>query len=117
MKTLIMSSTIILLLGANQSFAQGLNSSTTTRPASQWEAFGAPAGWSCATAWQRDNEFGSTAYALGFWTGLNVQGKQSVGNATDGAGIIAEIKLKCSQQPSMNFLSAVVDTYVDMALK
>lgn len=66
---------------------------------------------SCATAFEGTRPVQSIAWALGFWSGLNVGTGNDVGVGTDPAGIVAEIKLDCSKHPSMKLSVSITQTW------
>ena len=70
------------------------------------------AGSSCAT-WLSSptSVYGGSQWIFGFWSGLNQQtvfdgGQGSVGKSTDQAGIVAEVKKVCSEEPSSQLQDA-----------
>ena len=71
-------------------------------------------GTSCAT-WlsHKDQEIAGGQWVLGLWTGLNVNNPRNgmVGRSTDGAGIVAEVKLACQQAPSETLIATTLKTY------
>jgi hypothetical protein len=72
----------------------------------------APGSISCATYMsrhQRDVEI----YILGYWSGLNVKNDRNhmVGSTTDAPGIIAEVRLTCTQEPSITVWEAINRVY------
>jgi hypothetical protein len=67
---------------------------------------------SCASAFiEPFSNSRPSAWVLGFWTGLNVNGGATVGAKTDTAGMLAEIQLDCSKHPSMDLQSSVLQTW------
>lgn len=88
---------------------------TTTGARAEHLSFGMGVG-SCAT-WLStpSSESRGGSYVTGMWTGLNAAnstGRHTVGDTTDGFGIIAEVKKTCGEQPSMAFAEAIMRTYV-----
>jgi hypothetical protein len=73
---------------------------------------------SCAK-WQssRVEEIHGLNWLLGWWSAANqlnagYTGKPgTVGNSTDGMGVIGEVKLLCQQQPSLSLLDATSRVY------
>ena len=57
------------------------------------------------------------AWVLGFWSGLNYANVRTVGQHTDGEGIIAEVRKVCAARPSMVLLNATFTVYSEMANK
>lgn len=66
---------------------------------------------SCATAWESVNERASAEWALGFWSGRNVERGALIGQQTDRAGVLAEIQLECSKAPSTILITATIAVY------
>src|SRR5262245_44427837 len=54
-------------------------------------------------------------WILGFWSGLNLANARTVGQHTDGEGIIAEVRKVCATRPSMTLVSATFTVYSEMA--
>ena len=54
-------------------------------------------------------------WILGFWSGLNLANARTVGQHTDGEGIIAEVRKVCATQPSMTLVKATFSAYSEMA--
>jgi hypothetical protein len=54
-------------------------------------------------------------WILGFWSGLNLANAQTVGQHTDGEGIIAGVRKVCATRPSMTLVSATFTVYSEMA--
>jgi hypothetical protein len=54
-------------------------------------------------------------WILGFWSGLNFANARTVGQHTDGEGIIAEVRKVCAARPSMALLNATFTSYSEMA--
>jgi hypothetical protein len=52
---------------------------------------------------------------LGFWSGLNLANARTVGQHTDGEGIIAEVRKVCATRPSMTLVNATFAAYSEMA--
>lgn len=69
---------------------------------------------SCATWLSNPSQFAyGRGFILGVWTGLNMKNPKSgrVGFSTDGAGIVAEVKLVCEAEPSVDLLVATMTVY------
>lgn len=64
-------------------------------------------GMSCAV-WISDPraEAEGNAWILGYWSGVNMANDSSVGNSTDGLGIIERVKAECRANPALRVLSA-----------
>jgi hypothetical protein len=56
-------------------------------------------------------------WALGYWSGLNAGTKINVGQSTDAQGMIGEIDLVCSANPSTRFTEAVARARNKLAAK
>src|SRR5215475_5353320 len=54
-------------------------------------------------------------WILGFWSGLNLANARTIGQHTDGEGIIAEVRKVCATQPSMTLVKATFSAYSKMA--
>ena len=54
-------------------------------------------------------------WILGFWSGLNVANARTIGQHTDGEGIIAEVRKVCATQPSKTLVTATFTAYSEMA--
>ena len=54
-------------------------------------------------------------WILGFWSGLNFANARTVGQHTDGEGIIAEVRKVCATQPSMTLVKATFTASSEMA--
>jgi hypothetical protein len=69
---------------------------------------------SCA-AWLANaaTEQAGNNWIVGFWSGLNLnsQTRHDVGKTTDGFGIVALVKKKCSDDPTSMLLGTTVDVY------
>jgi hypothetical protein len=67
---------------------------------------------SCAS-WQAasPNEIQGEIWILGYWSGRNVGERAMVGASTDAAGIWAEVKNYCAQQPSASLFEAAGASY------
>ena len=55
------------------------------------------------------------AWVLGFWSGLNQANARTVGQHTNGEGIIAEVRKVCATRPSMTLAGATFTAYSGMA--
>ena len=51
---------------------------------------------------------------IGFWSGLNLANAQTVGQYTDGEGIIAEVRKVCATRPSRTLVNATFTAYSEM---
>jgi hypothetical protein len=69
---------------------------------------------SCAH-WRSESIGEGDAWVLGLWSGLNYANVRTVGQHTDGEGIIAEVRKACSARPSMTLLNATFIAYSEMA--
>ena len=54
------------------------------------------------------------AWILGFWSGLNHAKARTVGQHTNGEGIIAEVRKVCAARPSMTLAGAAFTAYSEM---
>src|SRR5262245_39375779 len=54
-------------------------------------------------------------WILGFWSGLNLANARTVGQHTDGEGMIAEVRKTCATLPSMTLVKATFTAYSEMA--
>jgi hypothetical protein len=54
-------------------------------------------------------------WMLGFWSGLNYANARTVGQHTDGEGIITEVRKVCATRPSMTLAGATFAVYSQMA--
>jgi hypothetical protein len=54
-------------------------------------------------------------WILGFWSGLNYANARTVGQHTDGEGIITEVRKVCASRPSMTLAGATFTVYSEMA--
>jgi hypothetical protein len=54
------------------------------------------------------------AWILGFWSGLNHAKARTVGQHTNGEGIIAEVRKVCAARPSMTLVGAAFTGYSEM---
>ena len=64
---------------------------------------------------RRENEV--LGYIAGFWSALNRVAAENgrnggVGSRTEHAAIVAEVRLKCAQNPSMPLNQAIIETYI-----
>ena len=48
---------------------------------------------------------------MGFWSGLNAYANADVGHTTDARGIIAEVELRCRENPSEKLVIATFETH------
>lgn len=78
-----------------------------------WLGFGQ---MSCATWNSRtsSSDAEGRAYILGWWTGRNSGLGLSVGETTDGNGIIEEVRLVCRAQPSRHIAEATFEVWEKM---
>lgn len=70
---------------------------------------------SCA-AWTPIRENEALAYIYGYWSAINEARNEAgingtIGSETDTQGIVGEVRLRCQQNPSMPFRTAILDTY------
>lgn len=56
-------------------------------------------------------DFASSLYALGVWSGFNIAYDASTGHGTDSDGIWGEIKLYCSNHPSETLINVTLKIY------
>lgn len=71
---------------------------------------------SCAT-WVSTNETNyrlGEVWIMGFWSGRNAGTDGSVGGSSDPDGIIGEVKLYCTSNPSTRLFTAANDVYARM---
>ena len=54
-------------------------------------------------------------WILGFWSGLNLANARTVGQHTDGEGIITEVRKVCATRPSRTLANATFTAYSEMA--
>lgn len=73
---------------------------------------------SCATWLSTSaNENAGRHWILGFWSGKNMEAALAggrmgrVGESTDGAGIVGEVKLACQAAPSKTLIAVTLETY------
>ena len=71
---------------------------------------------SCAY-WRSESINEGAAWILGFWSGLNHANARTVGQHTNGEGIIAEVRRVCAARPSMTLAGATFTAYSEMASK
>ena len=71
---------------------------------------------SCAH-WLSESFNEGEGWILGFWSGLNLANAQTVGQHTDGEGIIAEVRKVCTARASMTLAGATFAAYSEMASK
>jgi len=71
------------------------------------------ANWTDDPAKQQEGQ----AWILGYWSGLNIQnrGIRNVGHATDGRGVLGEVRRVCLLEPSNELENVIVDVWVAMA--
>jgi hypothetical protein len=55
-------------------------------------------------------------WILGFWSGLNYANARTVGQHTDGEGIITEVRKGCATRPSMTLAGATFTVYSEMQI-
>ena len=56
-------------------------------------------------------------WILGFWSGLNLANARTVGEHTDGEGIITEVRKASAMRPSMTLVGATFTVYSETASK
>jgi hypothetical protein len=71
---------------------------------------------SCAH-WLSQSVNEGEGWILGFWSGLNYANTRTVGQRTDGEGIITEVRKACATRPSMTLVGATFTVYSEMASK
>jgi hypothetical protein len=71
---------------------------------------------SCAH-WLSQSVNEGEGWILGFWSGLNYANARTVGQHTDGEGMIAEVRKVCASRPSMTLAGATFTAYSEMASK
>ena len=69
---------------------------------------------SCAH-WLSESFNEGEGWILGFWSGLNLANARTVGQHTDGGGIIAEVRKVCATRLSMALVNATFTAYSEMA--
>jgi len=72
---------------------------------------------SCATWLSNPGEEASGSnWVLGYWSGRNIDNAQNhlVGSHTDGQGVLGEVKVICTAEPSTELADAVARTYFKM---
>jgi hypothetical protein len=72
-------------------------------------------GMSCAAALTPTQALGSADWVAGFWSALNAERNSQVGHNTDFAGIFVEVQNRCRGDASLQFVTAVYQTYEAMA--
>lgn len=53
-------------------------------------------------------------WIMGFWSGLNIAENARVGDSTEANGVVGEVRLYCSLNPSASLLNATYATYLRM---
>ena len=71
---------------------------------------------SCAH-WLSQSVNEGEGWILGFWSGLNYANTRTVGQHTDGEGIITEVRKACATRPSITLVGATFTVYSEMASK
>lgn len=66
---------------------------------------------SCASAYEPGQDVERTVWVLGFWSGMNTATASTRGDQTDGLGILAEVKLRCSRSPSKLLAQAAYEVW------
>lgn len=65
----------------------------------------------CAEAWNAENRERSTAWTLGYISGLNEASKTIVGSQSDGMWLIDAVKVSCSAYPERQIYLVVNEIY------
>lgn len=71
---------------------------------------------SCAKAFNPTYADKTEDWILGFVSGMNAVKGSNVGRNTDAQGVIGEVRLICSQRPSMRMVEAAAEAYKKMAV-
>ena len=68
---------------------------------------------SCASWLSAPADHTDTFWILGFWSGLNYShdAHAMVGQSTDAAGVISEIRKACVEEPSLSVATATASVY------